>query len=474
MRAITERLAALGLGMVLFAEAALPRQSSSVHPNTETRANSPLVLGVKPLRATPSVEFPYDVKALETDLVAQLRAMFTKSHRVPWYDVKAADAPGAKPTYILNVEIIAWESKKYPLDVQVQDEVTDAQNWKQLFSETDTVLQSGSNQEFPGAIAQTLAGRIFDRFASRSGDPRPAPKGCLTPGCEALTLAYTADAIARITILAASGTGGSQGSGSKSRTRSSSARRTRVSRASSSRRPPGILGSTLDKLDRDSDQFGYIATKYQERFIEHTLGMEGCYDATQRPKKEQMKILDGVVAQLKQNYYRMPNFYWTVLYMAPEKECLNSSSLPQLRTIFPYTSLMNALHWNRDQIAAAIAHEAGHLEDHSRLSIEAIGVRATGLGMLEQGCEKHADNIGIQYAVGGGFTPIAFANMFATLENAIPEKNIARITSTHPINRDRIDNVNHALEALCKDGTARACSSVRPAAANSPAKAGSP
>ena len=158
--------------------------------------------------------------------------------------------------------------------------------------------------------------------------------------------------------------------------------------------------------------------------------------------------------------------------MAQEPRCINSFSLPPWRTIFLYSSLLNTPHWNRDEIAAVLGHEAGHLQDRwcGMVGDPLVVVSLTTLRGMEQVCEKHADNIGIQYVLGGGFDPTRFAYAFAALENVIPEGDSKRkhLFSSHPINRDRMANVSNALETLCKSGVARACEFL-PLGADQPA-----
>ena len=434
-------------------------------PNSE-RASPRLVLAVARLQVVSGLNFPYDGDALEANFAKYLDDLFARDHRIARFYVRlASDQPAngatgsdVKPAYILQLEITAWNGTKFPPEVTFQDALTDTSSEKKVFTTTDAVLDDGSG-DFPDLMARVLAERIYTRFAARAHDPRPAASACLTEGCRSLTLAWRIGGVTARAALGAAVAAAEAGSGSNSSARRR--RRGRSSRSAVSRQRSGNILPYGPNPERDADEYGYVPVRYQKRFIERTLGLTGCYDVTQRPTREQMKLLDDVTTQLKQGLYSVPNFYWTVLYVAQEPRCINSFSLPPWRTIFLYSSLMNTLHWNRDEIAAVLGHEAGHLQDRwcGVVGDPLVVVSLTTLRGMEQVCEKHADNIGIQYVLGGGFDPTRFAYAFAAMENVIPEgeSKRKRLFSSHPINRDRIANVSSALDALCKSGVARAC-----------------
>jgi hypothetical protein len=209
------------------------------------------------------------------------------------------------------------------------------------------------------------------------------------------------------------------------------------------------------KLAAHADFSGHLPPGNQEGLIQ-SLGMNGCYDPSQEPTHDQLQLLTGIVTQLKQNYYQIPNFYWTVVYTASNTRCLNSSSWPPLRIVFFYRTMGNALRWDRDAIAAVIAHEVGHLVDKYCGTIGQNIIATAGSTMLQQVCEKHADNIGIQYVVGAGFNPNGFVSTFQTLQRYAPTATSTRYSANHPINADRITNVGLALRELCKENIPQA------------------
>lgn len=424
----------------------------------------PLILRVAPIGVAGGVAVPCDTVSLTASLADYLETLLGKNHRMPRFYLQRAfsDAPSppsapaispvdaviasAKASYVLQIQITAWDQKKFPAEVAVTDEILDAATSKPLFSHSDAVLDDGSGN-FPDLVARVLADRICSRFAKHARDPRPTPQDCLTAGCRSFTLSYKiggmAAAVALIALDAESARGGRRGN----------------SRRGSRHRSSNML--PWGPNPQNADDYGYVPTRYQKRFIEHTLGMSGCYDKSQKPTKQQMKVLEDVSAQLRNSYYKVPNFYWSILYLKQEPGCINSVSVPSLRTIFIFTSLMNLLHWNRDEIAAVVGHEAGHLQDRYCIVLgqPLVALSLTAFRGALQVCEKHADNIGLQYVVGAGFDPARFAYTFAAFENVDPQDKSTRqrLFSTHPINRDRIVNVSHGLEALCNEGVARAC-----------------
>jgi hypothetical protein len=206
-------------------------------------------------------------------------------------------------------------------------------------------------------------------------------------------------------------------------------------------------------IAKDADATGYVvfAPQMQQKFAGN------CYDASQHPPADQIELLRGIVSQLRRNYYAIPVFYWTVIDVAPNANCLNSSAIAELRTVLFYSVMGKALHWDRDAIASVMAHEVGHIADKYCMSLGqniTPGAYQTPLGQI---CEKHADNIGIQYALGAGFKPSAFVTTFQVLQRYAPTKTALRYAANHPINQDRITNVGLALETLCKKNIPRAC-----------------
>lgn len=434
--------------------------ATSTPPSQPSSMLHPLILRVAPIGVARGVIVPCDTASLTSTFADYLETLLAKNHRMPRFYLQRAfsavslapamspvDAviASAKASYLLQIQITAWDQKKFPAEVAITDEILDTATGKPLFSHSDAVLDDGSG-DFPDLVARVLADRICRRFAKHAHDSRPTPQDCLTAGCRSFTLSYKigglAAAVALIALEAQSAGG-----------------RRRNSRRGSRRRSSKMLpwGPNL----QSADEYGYVPTRYQKRFIEHTLGMSGCYDKSQKPTKQQMKTLDDVTAQLRNSYYKVPNFYWSILYLKQGPGCINSVSVPSLRTIFIFTSLMNLLHWNRDEIAAVVGHEAGHLQDRYCLVLgqPLVALSFTALRGSLQVCEKHADNIGLQYVVGAGFDPARFAYTFAAFENVDPQDKSTRqrLFSTHPINRDRIVNVSHDLEALCNKGVARAC-----------------
>lgn len=443
-----------------FASAA----SSSTEP-VAAPVPHPLVLSVAPVEVASGVSFPYETAAVQAGLVKYLDEVFRKYHWTARYDVRAAQGQGASavnaarqatdaasaPAYILHVEITKWNATKFPREVTVSDDVTGAATDEKIFTKTDAVLDDGSG-DFPDLVARVLAGRIYPRFAEHAEDARTAPKTCLVQSCELEPHVSKASSIISWGLMA-------------SNPLSAAGIPIVLSRQKNDRKaesPKPAKGQSLaygPDFDNDADESGYVMLRYQRRFIERS-GYPGCYNAKERPTKAHMKLLRNVVALLKdQSYYRVPNFYWTVLYMTPQAGCINSDSVTNLKMVFVFTSLMDALHWNQDEIAGVIAHEAGHLQDRGceRRIGDAVSLRKPA--SMYQVCEAHADNIGLQYVLAAGLDPTRFAYSFAAFENIDPEGESERLRkrSDHPINRDRITNVVEDLDVLCKEGSERAC-----------------
>lgn len=422
----------------------------------------PLVLSVQPVQVASGVSFPYDIAALQSGVVKYLNEVFRQYHWIARYDVRSAPGassagqapdPTSAPAYILDLEVTQWNATKFPPEVTVSDYVASATAEEKIFSQTDAILDDGSG-DFPDLIARVLASRIYPRFAEHAEDPRTAPKTCLVRGCELEPHVSKKSSIITWGLMASNPV-------SLPGIPILLARQKKERKQDSQRNPPeGVVIAHGADLDRDADETGYVTTRSQRRFIEHTMGYAGCYDAKERPTNAHMKLLRNVVSLLKgQNYYRVPSFYWTVLYMTPRPACMNSESLTDLKMVFVFTSLMDALHWNRDEIAGVIAHEAGHLQDRSceRTIDEAISLSKPA--SMRQVCEDHADNIGLQYMLAAGFDPTRFAYSFAAFENIDPEGESRRLrrSSDHPTNRNRITNVVQDLDALCNQGMERAC-----------------
>jgi hypothetical protein len=255
---------------------------------------------------------------------------------------------------------------------------------------------------------------------------KPEPKPCLTSGCKKLTIAYDL---------------GSMGMA--------------IARATQHQQ---VYALQRKRLTWPWDSTGHFVTPddWQQRNLPN-MGMKNCYDPSQRPTRDQLNLLSGIVTQLKQNYYAMPDFYWTVFYTAPRPECLNSNSIATYGEVNFFTTVGKALRWNRDAIAAVMAHEVGHLTDKYCATLGQNITATAGSTALQQVCEKHADNIGIQYVVGAGFNPNGFLNTFQTFQRYVPTNIGMRYSANHPINADRIANVGLALEELCKENIPRAC-----------------
>jgi len=281
---------------------------------------------------------------------------------------------------------------------------------------------------------------LFVLVVSVAAEKKPAPKPCLTSGCTKITLAYTLGSAGTVWAHAING------------------------------EEVHTFEDKSGQVAKIADTTGYVSNTEAEgeKNVDAFLP-KGCYDATQKPTPSQLQLIAEIVAVLKANYYKMPDFFWTVLYTAQKPECLNSSSIPQYRTVFIYTSLANALHWDRDALAAVIAHEVGHLQDKYCGEIGQNIVANAGQTPLQQVCEKHADNIGIQYVVGAqnvvsptgtllhGVNPNGFTITFQTLQGISPTGAGMRYSSNHPINADRITNVKLALEELCRKNIPNAC-----------------
>lgn len=270
---------------------------------------------------------------------------------------------------------------------------------------------------------------LFVFVAPVSAQKKPAPKPCLTSGCTKLTLAYTLGSAGTVWAHAAQG------------------------------QEVHTFEDKSGQVAKVADATGYVSnTDAEEEKNVDAFLPKGCYDVTQKPTPSQLQLIAEIIAVLKVNYYKIPDFFWTVLYTAQKPECLNSSSIAQYRTVFIYTSLANALHWNRDALAAVIGHEVGHLEDKYCMTFGQNIIANAGQTALQQICEKHADNIGIQYVVGtNDFKPIGFVITFLTLQRISPTGTGMRYSANHPINADRITNVGLALEELCRKNIPNAC-----------------
>jgi hypothetical protein len=260
---------------------------------------------------------------------------------------------------------------------------------------------------------------VGNSFAQR----KPAPAECLTPGCSKLTVLYSLG-----------GAGMSIANAARGKT----------------------TYQFQDKsapIANAADATGYVALSPQ---VQQKLAGD-CYDAGQHPAADQMALLRGIVAQLKRNYYAIPTFYWTVIDEASRANCLNSSANAEFRIVFFYSVMGKALSWDRDAIASVMAHEMGHIVDKYCIELGqniSPGAYQTPLGQI---CEKHADNIGIQYVLGAGFNPLAFVITFQTLQKYMPTQKAERYSANHPINQDRITNVGLALKTLCDGNIPEAC-----------------
>jgi hypothetical protein len=272
------------------------------------------------------------------------------------------------------------------------------------------------------ALLATLAAAAY-------AEHKPEPKPCLTSGCKKLTTAYD---------LASMGAA--------------------IGRAAEHQRVYTFQPQTLP-VRHDPTGFFVGSPAFQE-----SAGGKSCYDATQRITMDQFNLLKGIITQLKQNYYSIPDFYWTVLLVRPVVGCVNSNSIPTYGEVNFFTSMGRALSWDRDAIACVIAHEIGHLTDKYCGTLGQNITATAGSTALQQVCEKHADNIGIQYVIGAGFNPNGFIKMFQRMQQLLPKAtdNVStRYSSNHPIDRDRITNVGLAVDELCKENIPGACQYAR-------------
>lgn len=127
------------------------------------------------------------------NLISDLQEFFEKEHRTarfyvlesfavagspvpasPNPDLSAAIA-SPQPAYVLDMEVTAFDQKKFPPEVTVHDEITDAANGTKLFGQNDAILDDGRG-DLVDVVATALATRIYSRFTARARDPRPAPE----------------------------------------------------------------------------------------------------------------------------------------------------------------------------------------------------------------------------------------------------------------------------------------------------------
>src|SRR6185437_11505879 len=123
--------------------------ATSTPPSQPSSMLHPLILRVAPIGVARGVIVPCDTASLTSTFADYLETLLAKNHRMPRFYLQRAfsavslapamspvDAviASAKASYLLQIQITAWDQKKFPAEVAITDEILDTATGKPLFS----------------------------------------------------------------------------------------------------------------------------------------------------------------------------------------------------------------------------------------------------------------------------------------------------------------------------------------------------
>lgn len=160
-----------------------------------------------------------------------------------------------------------------------------------------------------------------------------------------------------------------------------------------------------------------------------------------------------VVEKLLRNRFTVPTFRWFISYVSEA----NAIAHAQRNEIVIYSGLLTFVNYNEDEFAAVIAHEIGHLLDYRTPAVagQPKCIEGTRVSVWEhQSCEARADDFGLQYLLGAGYSGYGMAGFFGRVlvhQGDTGLKGfILRFTNSHPINIERLKAVRARWIELCQ------------------------
>lgn len=162
--------------------------------------------------------------------------------------------------------------------------------------------------------------------------------------------------------------------------------------------------------------------------------------------------VDEVVHSLTSspNQYKLPAFtVWIT-----SKPDLNAGAEISTHKIFLNSALVRVLYGDRGELAFVIAHEIGHMQDADCMArTEKLGFRGTNVSRI---CESAADQIGMQYLLGAGYSPFDAAGVMGKLLMADPGQSsvlgiiFGRFAADHPVDIDRVKHLAEFARQTCQ------------------------
>ena len=148
--------------------------------------------------------------------------------------------------------------------------------------------------------------------------------------------------------------------------------------------------------------------------------------------------------------FKLPAFY---VYITTKPE-MNAFAEASTHKIFLNAALVRVLYNDRGELAFVIAHEIGHLQDDGcKERTEKLGYRGVSMSRI---CESAADQIGMQYLLGAGYSPFDAAGVMGKLLMAYPAQNsvlaiiFGRMAADHPVDIDRIKHLTEYAQQACQ------------------------
>ncbi|MCL5670127.1 MAG: M48 family metalloprotease, partial [Acidobacteria bacterium] len=232
-----------------------------------------------------------------------------------------------------------------------------------------------------------------------------------------------------------------------------------------------VTENDLTKLDTyiesqfrsQPDTTGYASYAWFSTAINRPIGVQGPPIPTDKlfganrsipVTQADFQFVSRIIERLRAGKYRVTNFKWTIV---PTTQ-INSSSFPNPPFVFVYSSMLDFLNRNPDEMAFVIGHEIGHTIDANTCSGSGVATNASfGIPLIQDQwwkfCENHADNIGLQLMSGAGYNPRAAITVFQKLEalqlkQGVPD--MKDFFGNHPLNSSRIKNVEKLLPIIEK------------------------
>lgn len=171
------------------------------------------------------------------------------------------------------------------------------------------------------------------------------------------------------------------------------------------------------------------------------------------------KLLNGAMHALQFNPaqrgiqpYTMPDFQ--LILLQPGEFPMNARAVFQTHEIQISPELTQMLMRDPGELLFVIAHEIGHLQDPTCLSL-LTGKRLQDAA-IKQTCESRADEIGLQYLLAAGYGPFDAAGLMGRMllldsrESSVLGIVKGRFLSDHPVDIDRIKHLQEFTQAACQ------------------------